>query len=138
MEQMDKLARQPNSVVISVQLDLNIEFLKDQMWDRLGVNRIYTKKRGERPDLSDPLVVRRGATIEHVVSISEPRRIHRLARVRHSSKINLSLHSVIKYTVRWLTSLNSECQADQPVQTWTERLTLSMALSALVYGKSSK
>ena len=100
MEQMDKLARQPNSVVISVQLDLNIEFLKDQMWDRLGVNRIYTKKRGERPDLSDPLVVRRGATIEHVVSISEPRRIHRLARVRHSSKINLSLHSVIKYTVR--------------------------------------
>ncbi len=66
MEQMDKLARQPNSVVISVEADLNIDYLKDIMWEKLGINRIYTKKRGERPDLSDPLVVRKGATIEHV------------------------------------------------------------------------
>ncbi|SPO39350.1 probable GTP-binding protein [Pseudozyma flocculosa] len=66
MEQLDKLARQPNSVVISVTSDLNIDYLKDRMWELLGINRIYTKKRGERPDLSDPLVVRKGATIEHV------------------------------------------------------------------------
>lgn len=66
MEQMDKLARQPHSVVISVEAELNLDYLKDTMWDQLNMNRVYTKKRGERPDLSDPLVVRKGATIEHV------------------------------------------------------------------------
>lgn len=28
--------------------------------------RVYTKKRGEYPDFSDGLIVRNGATIEHV------------------------------------------------------------------------
>lgn len=34
----------------------------------MGFNRIYTKKRGERPDLGDPLVIKTDATIEAVVS----------------------------------------------------------------------
>ena len=33
----------------------------------MGFNRIYTKKRGERPDLGDPLVIKTDATIEAVV-----------------------------------------------------------------------
>ncbi|PWN51914.1 P-loop containing nucleoside triphosphate hydrolase protein [Violaceomyces palustris] len=66
MEEMDKLARQPHSVVISCEQDLNMEHLKDRIWEELALNRIYTKKRGEKPDLNDPLVVREGATIEAV------------------------------------------------------------------------
>jgi len=29
--------------------------------------RVYTRKRGEHPDLNDPVIVRRGGTIEDVV-----------------------------------------------------------------------
>ncbi|CAD6886178.1 unnamed protein product [Tilletia laevis] len=66
MEEMDKLAHQPHSVVISCELGLNLDHLITRIWESLSLNRVYTKKRGQHPDLSDPLVVRRGATIEQV------------------------------------------------------------------------
>ncbi|KAG6837876.1 hypothetical protein H0H93_013029 [Arthromyces matolae] len=66
IEQLDKLARQPNSVVISCELDLNLDYLVERMWDELRLVKIYTKKRGAHPDLSDPICLRRGATIENV------------------------------------------------------------------------
>lgn len=66
MEEVDRLAHQPNSIVISAEMDLNLDGLVATIWDHLGLVRIYTKKRGEHPDLADPLVVREGATVEHV------------------------------------------------------------------------
>lgn len=35
----------------------------------LALNRIYTKRRGVKPDLSDPLIVKQDASIEAVVSL---------------------------------------------------------------------
>lgn len=67
LEEVDRLARQPHTVVISCELDLNLEVLKKRIWTKMGFNRIYTKKRGERPDLGDPLVIKTDATIEAVV-----------------------------------------------------------------------
>ena len=58
MEQMDKLAREPHSIVISCEQGLNLDYLVDRIWEELELVRIYTKKRGEHPDLDDPLVVR--------------------------------------------------------------------------------
>lgn len=66
MEEMNRLAHEPQSVVISCELNLNLDYFIDRIWEELALNRIYTKKRGEHPDLSDPIVVRRGATIENV------------------------------------------------------------------------
>ncbi|KAG5728541.1 Developmentally-regulated GTP-binding protein 2 [Termitomyces sp. T112] len=66
IEQVDKLARQPNSVVISCEMDLNLDYLIERMWDDLKLVKIYTKKRGAHPDLSDPICLRKGATIENV------------------------------------------------------------------------
>jgi len=66
MEEMDRLANEPRSVVISCNLNLNLDYLIERLWEELNLNRIYTKKRGQHPDLKDPIVVRRGATIEHV------------------------------------------------------------------------
>ena len=66
MEEMDRLANEPHSAVISCNLNLNLDYLVERIWDELNLNRVYTKKRGEHPDLADPIVVRRGATIEHV------------------------------------------------------------------------
>lgn len=66
LEELDRLAREPNTVVISCEMDLNLDYLVEQVWKYLNLLRIYTKKRGEYPDLEGGLIVRKGATVEHV------------------------------------------------------------------------
>lgn len=67
MEDVDRLAREPHSLVISAHLDLNMERLVERMWDYLALTRIYTKKRGQPPDFQEPVVLtagRHGITVE--------------------------------------------------------------------------
>ncbi|KAI6134091.1 P-loop containing nucleoside triphosphate hydrolase protein [Pisolithus croceorrhizus] len=66
LEMVDKLARSENTVVISCEMSLNLDHLVERVWESLGLVKVYTKKRGERPDLSDPVCLRKGATIEDV------------------------------------------------------------------------
>ncbi|KAF7320181.1 Developmentally-regulated GTP-binding protein 2 [Mycena kentingensis (nom. inval.)] len=66
LEQMNKLAHTPNTVVISCEMDLNLDYLIERMWAELNLVKVYTKKRGAHPDLSDPICLRKGATIEDV------------------------------------------------------------------------
>lgn len=67
LEETDRLARLPNSVVCSVQEDLGLEDVRTRIWDMLSLNRVYTKPKGEKPDLTEPIVVRqRKSTIEDV------------------------------------------------------------------------
>lgn len=69
LEDVDELARRPNSIVVSINQQLNIDGMLNAIWDRLSLVRIYTKKRGCAPDFSDPIVLtrkRRGITIESV------------------------------------------------------------------------
>lgn len=66
IEEVDKLARRPDSLVISCEQDLNLDYFVEQIWEYLGLLRIYTKKRGELPDLENGLIVRAGSTLEHV------------------------------------------------------------------------
>lgn len=42
----------------------SLNYLIDRMWEELKLVKIYTKKRGAQPDLSDPICLRKGATIE--------------------------------------------------------------------------
>lgn len=67
MEDVDRLAREPNSVVISCNMALNLDRLVDSIWDGLSLTRVYTKRRGQPPDTRDPVVMtagRYGCTIE--------------------------------------------------------------------------
>lgn len=66
MYDIDRYARQPDYLVISVQMGLNLDFLLKKMWEYLALVRVYTKPRGTKPDFSDPMILRRGATIEEV------------------------------------------------------------------------
>lgn len=66
LERVNKIAREPHTVVISCELDLNLTYLIDRVWDELGLVKVYTKKRGAQPDLDDPVCLRKGATIEVV------------------------------------------------------------------------
>ncbi|EGF83908.1 hypothetical protein BATDEDRAFT_36387 [Batrachochytrium dendrobatidis JAM81] len=72
IEEVDRLARQDYTVVISCESDLNLEYLVDQLWHHLDLIRVYTKKRGEFPDFEPGLILKRGSTVEQVC-----RSIHR-------------------------------------------------------------
>lgn len=67
IEEIDELARKPDSVVISIYMNLNIDEMLRKMWEYLGLLRIYTKRRGQPPELSVPVVLsteRHGLTVE--------------------------------------------------------------------------
>lgn len=63
LEEVDRLAREPNTVVMSCEDDLGLDDVVDEIWYQLNLNRVYTKKRGIKPDFSDPLVVRSNSSI---------------------------------------------------------------------------
>jgi len=73
IEETDKLARMPHSLVGSVAKKYNIaepledDPLKSMIWDYLGLTRIYTKRKGQQPDLAEPVVlsaIRKGTTVK--------------------------------------------------------------------------
>lgn len=66
MEEVDRLARQPHSVVVSCNMMLNLDFLLETIWEYLSLIRVYTKKPGAPPDFDDCLILRRGVSVEHV------------------------------------------------------------------------
>jgi ribosome-interacting GTPase 1 len=66
LEEVNRLAHEPDTVVVSCEDDLNLDYLVETIWRKLNLMRVYTKKRGELPDFEDGLIVRNGATIEHV------------------------------------------------------------------------
>ncbi|KAL3260483.1 hypothetical protein MRX96_046293 [Rhipicephalus microplus] len=87
IEEVDRLARQPHSVVVSCNMKLNLDYFLERLWDYLALIRVYTKKRGSPPDFDGGLILRRNATVEHVCHA-----IHR------------SIVHVFKYALVWGTS----------------------------------
>ncbi|KAL8734891.1 MAG: hypothetical protein Q9166_001243 [cf. Caloplaca sp. 2 TL-2023] len=63
---LDKLAREPDTVVMSCELDLGIQDVVERCWHELQLLRIYTKRKGEVPDFSEALIVRNHSSIENV------------------------------------------------------------------------
>ena len=60
IEDVDQLARLPNTTVISSGMKLGLDLLKEKVWEMLGLVRVYTKKKGSPPDLMDPLILTKG------------------------------------------------------------------------------
>ncbi|KAF7784581.1 hypothetical protein Agabi119p4_746 [Agaricus bisporus var. burnettii] len=97
LEQVDKIAHEPNTVVISCEMDLNLDYLIDEIWDRLSLVKVYTKKRGAHPDLTDPVCMRKGATVEDICN-----GIHR------------SLAPNFRYALVWVSLTNQSHSFSQP------------------------
>lgn len=87
IEEVDRIARSPNSVVVSCNMKLNLDYLLEKIWEYLALIQIYTKKRGERPDLENGIILRGNSSVEHVCHA-----IHR------------QLVSQFKYALVWGTS----------------------------------
>jgi len=73
VEEVDVLARMPYSCVGSVHKNFNIgepledDLLKATLWNYLGLTRVYTKRRGQPPDLAEPVVLsqlRKGTAVK--------------------------------------------------------------------------
>eukprot|EP00878_Enallax_costatus_P004884 GHUV01005138.1.p1 GENE.GHUV01005138.1~~GHUV01005138.1.p1 ORF type:complete len:399 (+),score=124.80 GHUV01005138.1:209-1405(+) len=67
MEEVDEVARRPNSIPISCSLKLNMDGLLERIWEMMALVRVYTKKVGHKPDFSEPVVLtsdRGGTTME--------------------------------------------------------------------------
>eukprot|EP00736_Rhodelphis_marinus_P003598 Rmarinus@m.20609 len=64
IEEVDRLARQPHSIVISVSAGYNMDYLLEKVWEYLALLRVYTKKPGCPPDFKEPLILRRGSTLK--------------------------------------------------------------------------
>ncbi|KAJ2233609.1 Ribosome-interacting GTPase 2 [Coemansia sp. RSA 485] len=64
IEEVDRIAREDHTIVVSVEQDLNMEMLKQKVWEYLSFLRVYTKRHSEYPDFSEGLILRQGATVE--------------------------------------------------------------------------
>lgn len=53
-------------IPISVEKGYGIDYLKHQIWNKLQIVRVFTKKRGERPDLGEAIYLKRGDTVKTV------------------------------------------------------------------------
>ena len=51
-------------------MKLNMDYFVEELWEHLGLIRVYTKRQGKKPDFEDPLILRGGCSIEHVVSLN--------------------------------------------------------------------
>ena len=71
LEEVDRLARLPYSVVISCELELNFDTLLSHIWEYLSLLRVYTKKRGGLPYIPSGRsgIVRYGSVCVSVVFV---------------------------------------------------------------------
>jgi len=81
---LDTLAREPQTAVMSCELDLGLQDVVERCWQELNLIRVYTKRKGIDPDFSQALIVRNRSTIEDVCD-----QIHR------------SLKETFKYALVW-------------------------------------
>lgn len=65
LKEVDRFARKPHHLVISVTHKLNLDRLLEKIWDYLNFTRVYTKPRGMRPEFAEPVILRKGCTVEH-------------------------------------------------------------------------
>jgi len=53
-------------ITISAEEDKGMDDMKDAIWDKIGLMRIYLKKIGKNPDMDEPLILKRGSSIKDV------------------------------------------------------------------------
>ncbi len=54
-------------IFVSAEERENLEKLREMIWQKLGLMRVYMKKRGKEPDREEPLIVESGSTVHDVM-----------------------------------------------------------------------
>ncbi|ENN96437.1 small GTP-binding protein [Methanocaldococcus villosus KIN24-T80] len=53
-------------VLVSGNKGINLDLLKEKIYNKLGFIKIYLKPQGKKPDFDEPLIMRKGATVKDV------------------------------------------------------------------------
>ncbi len=53
-------------IYLSVQNNKGLEELKEMIWQQLGLIRVYLKPKDKKPDLEEPLILKKGAKVKEV------------------------------------------------------------------------
>ena len=69
---------------ISADNDVNLDQLKEQIYRKLELIRVYMRPKGEEPDYDEPMIIRNGATVEDV-----------------ADKVHRRLKDQLRYTRIW-------------------------------------
>lgn len=72
LNKSDTVKENPRGLAVSGLKGTNLDRLKERIWDKLDLIRVYLKKMGKEPDMEEPLIMKEGSTIEDV-----GRKIHR-------------------------------------------------------------
>jgi ribosome-interacting GTPase 1 len=51
---------------ISADNDINLEALKERIFEKLGLIRVYLRPKGMKPDFEEPLIIRNGSSVEDI------------------------------------------------------------------------
>jgi hypothetical protein len=66
---LKKLGTSEDIITISAENDVNIEILKEAIWEKLGLINIYLVKPDEEPGRDNPMVVKKGIKIHDVLGL---------------------------------------------------------------------
>jgi small GTP-binding protein len=58
----------PEAIFIAADKGINTEGLKDEIFERLNLIRLYLKPQGRKADLEEPMIIRKGSTVGEVAA----------------------------------------------------------------------
>lgn len=67
-----KIEKQDGLIFISVEKEIGLKDLKQQIWQKLKLMRIFLKPKGGEPDLKAPLIMKNGQTVKAVIEKTFP------------------------------------------------------------------
>lgn len=57
IEEVNEISKEPINACISVTMELGLDVLLQKIWKQLAMVRVYTKRKGEQPDFTDPIIL---------------------------------------------------------------------------------
>jgi uncharacterized protein len=63
LDQLNQIEPNETTTVVSSKMEWNLDGLSQMIYDKLDLVRVYTKKKGIKPDLNTPMIVRHNGTI---------------------------------------------------------------------------
>jgi len=71
-EKLGKKEKGQDKIFISAEKEIGLEELKNIIWEKLGLMRIYLKPKDKQPNLQEPLILKKGQTIKDVIEKTFP------------------------------------------------------------------
>ncbi len=54
-----------DAVLISAPQKIGLDSFREKVWEKLGLMRVYLKKVGKAPDMEEPMIMKRGSTVNY-------------------------------------------------------------------------